>query len=67
MDDPLAKLRELYPDVAPVFVVVSVVLRRSLGTFDLLRAQTQEPDLGVVADLLLLELRQPLLEVTERL
>lgn len=56
-----------YPDVAPVLVVVSRIVRRSLGTLDFLGAQTQKPDLGVGIDLLLLELRQPLLEVVQSL
>lgn len=54
-----------YPNVASMLIIISRVLRCSLGTLNLLRAQTQEPDLCVVHDLLLLKLRQPLLEVLQ--
>lgn len=46
-----------------MLVIISVVLRRSLGTLDFLGAQTQIPDLCKVMDFLLLKLRQPLPEV----
>lgn len=46
-----------------MLVIISVVLRCALGTLNLLRAHTHEPDLCVVHDLLLLKLRQSLLEV----
>lgn len=55
----------LYPDVTAVLVIVSGVLRRALGALDLLGAQTHEPDLREVHDLLLLKLRQPVLEVLQ--
>ncbi|TNN85067.1 hypothetical protein EYF80_004721 [Liparis tanakae] len=48
-----------------MLVIISRVLRCALGTLELLRAQTEEPDLCVVHDLLLLELRQPVLEVLQ--
>lgn len=54
-----------YPDIAAVLVVISGVLRRTLGTLDLLRAQTHEPDLCVVHDFLLLKLCQSVLEVLQ--
>lgn len=34
-----------YPDIAPMLVIIAAVLRRPLGSLDLLRAQTHEPDL----------------------
>lgn len=54
-----------YPDVASMLVIISGVLRRALGTLDLLRAQTHEPDLCVVHDFLLLKLCQSVLEVLQ--
>lgn len=54
-----------YPDVASMLVIISGVLRRALGTLDLLRAQTHEPDLCVVHDFLLLKLCQSYLEVLQ--
>lgn len=49
-----------------MLVVISRVLRRALGTLDLLGAEAHEPDLCVVHDLLLLKLSESLLETLQR-
>lgn len=64
-NNPLTLHPTHYPDVTAVLVIVSGVLRRALGALDLLRAQTHEPDLREVHDLLLLKLCQPVLEVLQ--
>lgn len=64
-NNPLTLHPTNYPDVTAVLVIVSGVLRRALGALDLLRAQTHEPDLREVHDLLLLKLCQPVLEVLQ--
>lgn len=52
-----------YPDVASMLIIISRVLWCALGTLNLLRAQTHEPDLCIVHDFLLLKLCQSVLEV----
>lgn len=54
-----------YPDVASMLIIISRVLWCALGTLDLLRALTHEPDLCVVHDFLLLKLCQSVLEVLQ--
>lgn len=56
-----------YPDVASMFIIISRVLWSTLRPLNLLRAQTQEPDLSVVHDFLLLIVRQHVLKVLESL
>lgn len=54
-----------YPDIAPMLVVIAAVLWSALGSLNLLRAQTHEPDLCIIHDFLLLEPCQLVLEVLE--
>lgn len=54
-----------YPYIAPVLVIIAAVLRGGLGSLNLLRAQTHEPDIWVIHDFLLFKLCQSVLEVLE--
>lgn len=54
-----------YPGVASVFIVISRVLWSSLGTLNFLGSQTEEPNLWIIHDFLLLKLRHPILEVLQ--